>query len=292
MTTISTLIYAYNSESQLKRTLSGIETLLHDQVSEIIVIDDASDDDTANYITIHFPTIKLIQNDTFIGYADSINTAISTVTSKWIMVLQSDTHLTSAITSTLNSLDTSSSKTAAVLPNGQWENGVQWRWCCRFVPHANNLSQAILVNRDAFLQLHGLPSLYYPGGYEWADFLYHATQQQWCYKVDPSWEIIAGQSLLTYWFNQPIVHQVINARNEWLFTWVITRNAWHWLWYGMGLILILISFRIMRLRALIHALSRLPDIIIARQQHATLTSSETEPFESIYQKELSRNSTS
>jgi glycosyltransferase involved in cell wall biosynthesis len=85
---ISAIIPSYNRLDSLKRAVHSV--LDQDcAVDELIVVDDGSTDDTANYIRYNFPQIKLIQQ-TNKGVSAARNAGIRQASYDWIALLDSD----------------------------------------------------------------------------------------------------------------------------------------------------------------------------------------------------------
>ncbi|MFT4607652.1 MAG: glycosyltransferase involved in cell wall biosynthesis [Urechidicola sp.] len=85
---ISAIIPSYNRLDSLKRAVHSV--LDQDcSVDELIVVDDGSSDDTANYIRQNFPKIKLIQQNNQ-GVSAARNEGIKQARYDWIALLDSD----------------------------------------------------------------------------------------------------------------------------------------------------------------------------------------------------------
>ena len=85
---ISAIIPSYNRLHSLKRAIDSV--LGQDcAVDELIVVDDGSTDDTANFIRHNFPKIKLIQQ-TNQGVSSARNSGIKQARFDWIALLDSD----------------------------------------------------------------------------------------------------------------------------------------------------------------------------------------------------------
>jgi glycosyltransferase involved in cell wall biosynthesis len=81
---ISVILAVYNGEKEISESIFSI---LHQTFKqfELIVIDDCSTDNTYKLLqSIHDPRIKLIQNDTNLGLAKSLNKAIKKASGQFI----------------------------------------------------------------------------------------------------------------------------------------------------------------------------------------------------------------
>jgi GT2 family glycosyltransferase len=91
MPTLSVIIYNSNGCHELKRTLSqNCDILRKNGVTDIILCDDASDDDSLIYLSTHFSDIRCIQNNWIKGRDRTFNKAVQHVTGDALMFLTSD----------------------------------------------------------------------------------------------------------------------------------------------------------------------------------------------------------
>jgi len=87
----TSIIVTYNSENEIAGLL---EDLTSRRISQpVIVVDNASQDGTASLIRRHFPQVKLIQNQTDIGYASAVNQAFRVCDTEYFFLLNPDIRL-------------------------------------------------------------------------------------------------------------------------------------------------------------------------------------------------------
>lgn len=94
---ISVVIPNYNGKSLLEANLSSVYSALeYSGISdfEIIIPDDASDDESVKFIKINYPDIILIENKVNRGFAGNTNTGIIQSQKDLVMILNSDVKLT------------------------------------------------------------------------------------------------------------------------------------------------------------------------------------------------------
>jgi len=86
---VSIIIVTYNSLNNIKSCLSSVykQNL---EYFEIIVIDNCSKDETANYIKENYPEIRLITNTSNLGASKARNQGIEISRGEWILVLDCD----------------------------------------------------------------------------------------------------------------------------------------------------------------------------------------------------------
>lgn len=84
---ITVIIVSYNSFETLQRCM-------HDWLSnpscQIVIVDNASTDDTANQIREHYPQITLLQQEINLGYGRGANRALASVTTPYAILLNPD----------------------------------------------------------------------------------------------------------------------------------------------------------------------------------------------------------
>ena len=93
---ISVIVCAHNEELYIGRALRSLENQrFTDDLYEIIVVNDASDDNTAKVLEIFGDDIRLITNETCLGLPASLNKGISVAKGKYIVRMDADDYVTS-----------------------------------------------------------------------------------------------------------------------------------------------------------------------------------------------------
>jgi len=89
---LSIIILSYNTASLLKDCLQSVyRSDLPSKDFEVLVIDNASSDNSVSLVKKHFPNATLIQNQTNLGFAKANNIGINKSKSEYILLLNSDT---------------------------------------------------------------------------------------------------------------------------------------------------------------------------------------------------------
>ncbi len=83
---------------------------------EIVVADNASTDDSVNFLKTNFPSIRLILHDKNYGFAEGYNKALSVLSSKYFIILNSDVEVTEGWLSPLIDTLRVNDDVAAVMP--------------------------------------------------------------------------------------------------------------------------------------------------------------------------------
>ena len=86
---LSIITINYNG---LKDTCALIETIPFNDKLEVIVVDNASDNQEADQISSRFPHVKVIKSDKNLGFAGGNNLGIKASTGKFIFLINNDTY--------------------------------------------------------------------------------------------------------------------------------------------------------------------------------------------------------
>jgi GT2 family glycosyltransferase len=110
MTTLSVIILSYNTKQLLWQSLSALIRYIPKKNIEIIVLDNASSDDSAKMIKENFPDVNLVHSYKNLGFAKGINTAVKEAKGKYLLFLNSDADLTNnTLDEIISFMDSSSS---------------------------------------------------------------------------------------------------------------------------------------------------------------------------------------
>ena len=88
---LSIIIVNYNVKEFLQNLIHSIEKASTNLTKEIIIIDNASDDGSVDFIKEKFPQIKLIANQTNLGFGKANNIGLKQATGKYILLINPDT---------------------------------------------------------------------------------------------------------------------------------------------------------------------------------------------------------
>lgn len=93
MKKVAVVILNWNGKDFLEKFLPSV-TKFNNDFTDIIVADNASTDDSINFIKNNYPTVKLIINDKNYGFAKGYNEALKHVDSEYAVLLNSDVEVT------------------------------------------------------------------------------------------------------------------------------------------------------------------------------------------------------
>ena len=88
---LSIIIVNYNVKEFLQNLIHSIEKASTNLTKEIIIIDNASDDGSVDFIKEKFPQIKLIANQTNLGFGKANNIGLKQAAGKYILLINPDT---------------------------------------------------------------------------------------------------------------------------------------------------------------------------------------------------------
>ena len=98
---ISVAIVSYNTRDLLRECLRSLQAHSDEANLEIIVIDNASRDDSAQMVQQEFPAVKLIQSAHNSGYGAANNRALENARGEYVWILNSDTTVESGALSVM-----------------------------------------------------------------------------------------------------------------------------------------------------------------------------------------------
>ncbi|WP_456440012.1 glycosyltransferase, partial [Caldithrix abyssi] len=88
---ISVLIVTFNVRELLEQTLLSVQRALKDISSEVIVVDNASVDDSVQMVRRRFPEVILIENKENVGFSAANNQGLEIARGRFIVLLNPDT---------------------------------------------------------------------------------------------------------------------------------------------------------------------------------------------------------
>lgn len=86
----SILIVSFNTRDRLRNCLEGLKGSQHDARIETIVVDNASNDQSAEMVESEFPEVQLIQSDKNLGFANANNLAAEMAQGRYLILLNPD----------------------------------------------------------------------------------------------------------------------------------------------------------------------------------------------------------
>ena len=93
MAEVAIVVVTYNSADWITRCLSSIPAALSGRQAEIVVVDNASTDDTVAAIRSGFPEVTLLVNDSNVGFAAAVNQGAANSAAPIVVLLNPDAEL-------------------------------------------------------------------------------------------------------------------------------------------------------------------------------------------------------
>jgi GT2 family glycosyltransferase len=144
---LSTIIVSWNTKQLLKNCLQSLLHELKDIESEVFVVDNNSEDNSADMVANEFPQVKLIRNDTNRGFAAANNQVLAQAQGKYILLLNPDTEIfPNAIKNLIGFLNTND-KAYVVAPQLINSDGSIQRSCRSFPTFLAMLYELIGLSR-------------------------------------------------------------------------------------------------------------------------------------------------
>jgi len=228
-TKIDIIIPSFNGKHLLAANLPNIIKNTTD-LGEIIVIDNGSQDGTLAWLNANYPKIRVIVNQSNLGYTIPINQGVSISNSKFFVLLNNDVspkqhYLNSPLKylSSPNIFAITFNEVDSSWPNTLWENGkMQYsRGTDKGKPVYSAWASggSAIFNRQIWEKLGGYDSIYSPWYWEDIDIGYRAWKSGYKIIWDPSSKVVHNHESTSKNLNQKYVN-LIKQRNELLFNWL------------------------------------------------------------------------
>lgn len=91
---LSVIILNYNVSYFLRQCILSVQEALVGIESEIIIVDNNSQDDSCQMVKYYFPDLTLIQNKENVGFSKANNQAVATAKGEYVCILNPDTAVT------------------------------------------------------------------------------------------------------------------------------------------------------------------------------------------------------
>jgi N-acetylglucosaminyl-diphospho-decaprenol L-rhamnosyltransferase len=87
---VTVIVVSYNTARLLERTLSALQAGRGTLKFQMIVVDNASHDNSIEFVRAKYPEIELIQNTTNVGFGRANNQALPLARGRYVLLLNSD----------------------------------------------------------------------------------------------------------------------------------------------------------------------------------------------------------
>jgi GT2 family glycosyltransferase len=293
---VSIVIPNYNGEQILKRSLVDVLAAAdkYAQACEIIVVDDASRDNSCRLLEDNFPQIQLIQNQVNKGFADSVNRGVASASHPIIILLNSDvfpdSEFIAPLTAWFGHPDTfavsplilnGSGKPSRVSWNlstlvrgeirqSNWDFAEIEQRARKKMPMKSLFASggSVALRKEMFDRLGGFLPIYKPFYYEDRDLCTRAWQRGWKTYFEPQSRVVHDhQSTIGRFFPAKQI-RVVKRRNRLFYLWLhLSRRKLllsHIPWILVRLLLRLLRLDFVYMQALFRAVFSLNRIIAMR----------------------------
>jgi len=129
---ISVVVLSWNTLELLRACLASLDVARRVLPLQVIVVDNASDDGSADMVAAEFAWAELLRNPVNDGYARGNNLGAARATAPWLMLLNSDTEVPPDVLPTLRDFLASHPDYGGVAPLLHHADGTVQRSCKRF----------------------------------------------------------------------------------------------------------------------------------------------------------------
>ncbi len=147
MPDVSIILVNWNTRDLLLRSLQSIHDTKGDIEAEVIVVDNASTDDSVAQARAHFPTTIILQNEENTGFAQANNQGMAIATAPFLLLLNTDAFLHAGALANMLSHLRSQPRAGALGCKLLYEDGSLQRSCSAFPTVATELWQALFLDR-------------------------------------------------------------------------------------------------------------------------------------------------
>lgn len=241
---VSVVIPTYNGQHLLVKHLPNVAKALHPN-DEIIIVDDASTDNTAEWIEQQVPlydkkqiALRLVAHETNQRFAAAVNTGVTAAKNPYVFLLNNDVSplskdILSALLPWFEDPDMFAVGCAEVhedTPNaqvfgrgtGNWQRGLLLHWYDPDQTSNQTLWTAggsMMLDREKFQELGGMDTLFYPAYEEDRDLSYRALKHGWKLVFEPSARVLHQHETTNASVFGQRKMQIDSWKNQYLLVW-------------------------------------------------------------------------
>ena len=242
--------------------------------AEIIIVDDASSDDTVSYVKKHFPQVKLVVNQQNERFAVSCNNGFKAAQGEIVVLLNSDVApKPNFLKSLIKHFDDKSIFAVSCLEidkQGKFSGRNRCQFKRGFLIHSSApvvagencwaTGGSSAFDRKKYLKMGGMDKLYKPAYWEDIDLSWTAREKYgWKILFEPNAQVFHNHETTNVSVFGLRQMEQMAMRNQFLFVWKNIRGRQlleHWLWLPYHLIFTNYRTKGIFLTALIQAVSK------------------------------------
>lgn len=289
---ISIVIPNYNGRQVLKKNLPAVlrACLAGRQAcpeAEIIVVDDASTDNSVDFLRKNYPQIKLVIHPQNLRFAAACNSGVAAARGKIVVLLNNDVapekdflkpllaHFTDPKVFSVGcrEKDTVEGKTIfSGRAEGEFKKGFLFHWRAKNQATTNTLwttGGSMAVDRQKWLELGGMDRLFRPAYWEDIDLSWRARQKGWKILFEPKSEVFHHHESTNISAFGRQQMKVFAYKNQFLFVWKngsIGMLGRHFLWLPYHFFKAAISADWLFFKGFLLALRQLPEALESRKR--------------------------
>ena len=88
---LSVILVSWNTRDELRACLESVVAGVQDISAELVVVDNASSDGSADMVQARFPNVRLVRNPENLGFAAGCNAGLEVATGRYLLLLNPDT---------------------------------------------------------------------------------------------------------------------------------------------------------------------------------------------------------
>ena len=246
---VSIIIPNYNGERILQQSLVKVTAAakVYPEDCEIIVVDDASDDNSVQLISKHFPDVQVIPHRVNLGFAEAVHSGVRMAGHPILIFLNSDVFpkhdFIAPLIHRFEDPDTFAVSPLITGPDGRpgrasWNRRrfsrgevrrINWELenAMTLAQQGNGLKSlfaqggAVALRKQMFLQLDGFLPIYKPFYYEDCDLHTRAWQRGWQTYFEPASAVVHDhrQGTISRFFSVSRINR-IKKRNRFIYHWL------------------------------------------------------------------------
>lgn len=287
---ISIVIPTFNGIELLGKYLPSVIAACKNysfEKTELIVVDDASDDGTDNYLKSNFPFVKIIRQNVNMGFSVSANNGIFSAKNRVVVLLNNDVEIENNFLTFLrghfensyvfavrpglknNTKETvlNNPKIAGGFRHGFFDVPKKGGKEIKFAFFAGG--GAVAYDKEKFMELGGFDEMFSPFYFEDVDLSYRAWKRGWKIIYEPrSLAYHKGGTTISKFFKRGYIN-TISERNKYFLVWknITDKKLFlqHFVFIPIRIVFCFLTGRFAAIAGFFHALSFIKKVIKKRK---------------------------